>query len=89
MRKTLMFGIHVINLHIVLKLLKKRLRHYSMTELFNLDKLKEYDDVDAYYDILTQYAKNVNAFYIQYKKEHNFIKQFSKDGKIFYHDVEV
>ena len=100
-----MCGIHVINLHIVLKLLKKHVRHYSMTDLLNLDKLEELGDViapicnsvrklfeDAYDDVFMRserYKKDVNMFYLQYKKDHNLTKQFSKDGKIFYHDVEV
>lgn len=88
MRKTLMFGIHVINLHIVLKLLKKHLRHCLTNELFNL-KFEEHSVVDVHNDIFAQHAKNVNVFYIQYKKKHNLTKQFSKDGNIFYHDVEV
>lgn len=47
---------------------------------------------DAYDDVFMQlerYKKDVNMFYLQYKKQHNLTKQFSKDGKIFYHDVEV
>ena len=74
-----------------------------MTDLLDLDKLEELGDViapicnsvrklfeDAYDDVfMKQYAKNVNMFYLQYKKDHNLTKQFSKDGKIFYHDVEV
>ena len=101
-----MLGIHIINLRIVLKLLRMRVRHCLMNdELLNLDKLEELGDViapicnsvrklfeDAYDDVFMQserYKKDVNMFYLFYKKEHNLTKQFSKDGKIFYHDVEV
>ena len=102
-----MCGIHVINLHIVLKLLKKHVRHYLMTNLLNVaDKTREvFEDAvsqctihnvirkifeEAHDDIfMKQYAKNVNMFYLFYKNEHARTKQFSKDGKIFYHNVEV
>ena len=76
-----------------------------MTESLDLNKLEELGDViapmcnsvrklfeDAYDDVFMQlerYKKDVNMFYLQYKKDHNLTKQFSKDGKIFYHDVEV
>ena len=76
-----------------------------MTDLLDLDKLEELGDVIApicnsvrklFEDVIVcifmqseRYKKDVNMFYLQYKKDHNLTKQFSKDGKIFYYDVEV
>lgn len=72
-------------------------------ESLDLNKLEELSKVitpicksirntfeEEYEAIFTQYyAKDVNWFYLHYKRQHNLTKQFSKDGKIFYHDVEV